>query len=148
MENRNRSTGRRLVTDSEIGGVRKIPELIGRLFQTVRELNESFPDRPFFTLDGHLVGSIGEVVAAETYGLILEKCSHEGFDAKTEAGQTVEIKLTGGSSVSVSSDANTPEILIVLKLDSITGFEEIYNGEFPLDHWKSRKPSKRLVVNL
>src|ERR1700722_15741372 len=44
MENRNRSIGRRLVTDSEIGGVRKIPELIGRLFQTVRELNESFPD--------------------------------------------------------------------------------------------------------
>jgi hypothetical protein len=43
-----------------------IPELIGQLFKTVRALNEIFPDRPF-TPDGHLVGSIGEVVAAETY---------------------------------------------------------------------------------
>jgi hypothetical protein len=92
------------------------------------------------------VGSIGEVVAAETYGLILETCSREGFDAKTEVGQTVEIKLTGGSSVSLSSDSKTPEILIVLKLDSRTGFEEIYNGVFPLDLWQSKKPNKRRVV--
>jgi uncharacterized protein DUF6998 len=110
----------------------RIPELIGKLFQTVRALNEIFPHRPF-TPDGHLVGSIGEVVAAETYGLILEKCSREGFDAKTEDGQTVEIRLTGGSSVSISSAPKTPEILIVLKLDSDRGFEEIYNGAFPLD---------------
>jgi hypothetical protein len=128
-------------------GVRKIPELIGKLFETVRALNEIFPHRPF-TPDGHLVGSIGEVVAAETYGLILETCSREGFDAKTEGGQTVEIKLTGGSSVSLSSDSKTPEILIVLKLDSRAGFEEIYNGVFPLDLWQSKKPNKRRVVCL
>jgi hypothetical protein len=127
--------------------LRAIPGLVGQLFQTVQALNKIFPHRPF-TPDGHLIGSIGEVVAADTYGLILEKCSHEGFDAKTETQQTVEIKLTGGRSVAVSSDAKTPELLIVLKLDPNTGFEEIYNGEFPLALWRSKKASKRRVVNL
>jgi hypothetical protein len=125
----------------------KLPDLVGQLFKTVRALNEIFPGRPF-TPDGHLVGSIGEVVAAQTYGLTLEKCSHEGFDAKTEGGQTVEIKLTGGSSVSISSAPKTPEILIVLKLDSVKGFAEIYNGTFPHDLWQSKTPSKRHVVCL
>jgi hypothetical protein len=126
--------------------LRAIPELVAQLYQTVRSLNDIFPHRPF-TPDGHLVGSIGEVVAADTYGLILEKCSNEGFDAKTETQKTVEIKLTGGMSVAVSSGDKTPELLIVLKLDRNSGFEEIYNGEFPLDLWRGKKVSKRRVVN-
>jgi len=127
-----------------IGGV---PVLIGQLFRTVHALNRIYPNRPF-TLDGHLVGSIGEVVAADTYGLILEKCSNEGFDAKTHDGKTVEIKLTAGESVAVSSSPNTPDLLIVLKLHPNTGFEEVYNGQFPLDLWRSKKASKRQVVSL
>jgi hypothetical protein len=128
-------------------GIRALPVLIGQLFQTVRSLNKIYPDRPF-TPDGHLVGSIGEVVAADTYGLILEKCSNEGFDAKTKDGKTVEIKLTGGKSVAVSSDAQPPDILIVLKLDSKTGFSEIYNGKFPLDLWRSKNATKRRIKSL
>ena len=127
--------------------IRRIPELVGRLFETVRELQRIFPDRPF-TPDGHLVGSIGEVVAAYVYGLTLERCSNQGFDARTEEGQSVEIKLTGVDYVSVSSDSQPPEILIVLKLHQAGQFEEIYNGSFPLDLWRSKKPSKRLVVGL
>ena len=121
--------------------------MIGQLFRTVQSLSAIYPDRPF-TPDGHLVGSIGEVVAAYTYGLNLERCSNEGFDAKTEAKQTVEIKLTGGESVAVSSDAKTPVLLIVLKLRPETGFEAIYNGPFPLALWQGKKPSKRHIVSL
>ncbi len=82
----------------------------------MRALNKLFPDRPF-TPDGHLVGSIGEVIAADTYDLTLEKCSNAGFDAKTQTLRTVEIKLTGGDSVSVSSDCNPPEFLIVFEVE-------------------------------
>jgi hypothetical protein len=122
---------------------------IKQLFQAVRSLSKIYPDRPF-TPDGHLVGSIGEVVAADTYGLILEKPSKEGFDAKTKPGQTVEIKLTGGDSVVVSSDAKTPDILIVLKLNSETGFSftEVYNGKFPVDLWRTKKTNKRGLKSL
>jgi hypothetical protein len=77
-----------------------------------------------------------------------EKCSNPGFDAKTHALQTVEIKLIGGDSVSVSSDCKPPDFLIVLKLNTKTGFTEIYNGEFPVELWKRKSASKRKVVSL
>jgi hypothetical protein len=134
-----------MMTESNI---QRVPDLIARLYQVVRELEELFQGRPF-TPDGHLVGSIGEVVAAHIYDLELERCSNSGFDAKTQFRKSVEIKLTGGDSVSLSSDCNpTPEFLIVLKLNSKTGFTEIYNGEFPLELWQRKRPSKRKVVSL
>lgn len=127
--------------------IRNIPVLIGQLFQTVAALNRIYPERPF-TPDGHLVGSIGEVVAADTYGLILEKCSNEGFDARADDNRTVEIKLTSGKCVAVSSDSKTPDLLIVLSLHRKRGFEEIYNGMFPVELWSSKKASKRRTVSL
>ena len=44
--------------------------LIRDLYQIVARLEEAFPGRRF-TPDGHLVGSLGEVFAAERYGLTL-----------------------------------------------------------------------------
>jgi hypothetical protein len=55
--------GTMMSTESNVRGV---PALIAQLYQIVRALNKLFPDRPF-TPDGHLVGSIGEVIAADTY---------------------------------------------------------------------------------
>jgi hypothetical protein len=127
--------------------IRRMPNLIARLYQIVRELEALFEDRPF-TPDGHLVGSIGEVVAAHIYDLQLEKCSNPGFDARTQKGHSVEIKLTGGDSVSVSSDCEPPKFLVVLKLNMKIGFTEIYNGEFPVELWNRKTASKRKVVSL
>ena len=50
--------------------------------------------------------------------------------------------------MAVSSDSKTPDLLIVLRLNRKTGFEEIYNGEFPLELWCSKKASKRRIVSL
>jgi len=44
--------------------VESIPELVERLYAIVRRLEEKYPGRRF-TPDGHLVGSLGEVIAAE-----------------------------------------------------------------------------------
>ncbi|MGQ0721719.1 MAG: DUF6998 domain-containing protein, partial [Candidatus Eiseniibacteriota bacterium] len=51
-------------------GIDAIPVLVRRLYGIVRDLEAAFPGRKF-TLDGHLVGSIGEVLAAHRYGLEL-----------------------------------------------------------------------------
>ncbi len=48
----------------------KVPGLIGQLYELVAQLEALFPSRRF-TPDGHLVGSIGEVIAAHRYGLQL-----------------------------------------------------------------------------
>ncbi len=79
--------------------LRAIPRLIGQLFQTVQALNKIFPHSPF-TPGGRLIGSIGEVVAAYTYGLILDKCSHKGFDAKIEAQQHAGSRPMTGQTIS------------------------------------------------
>jgi len=58
----------------------KLPKPVADIYRAVDELSRAYPGRKF-TLDGHLVGSIGEVVAAEALGLTLYPASHPGHDA-------------------------------------------------------------------
>ena len=104
--------------------INKIPTLIKELYSIVHKLETLFPGRKF-TPDGHLVGSIGEVLAASRYGLELLTASSEIHDAKTPDGKFVQIKATQVKSVALRSK---PEHLLVLKIlpDGIS--EEIYNG--------------------
>ena len=48
----------------------EVPRLIGRLYEIVDRFEQLFPGRKF-TPDGHLVGSIGEVIAANLHDLEL-----------------------------------------------------------------------------
>ena len=104
--------------------IEQIPALIRSLYETVAELQKLFPDRPF-TPDGHLVGSIGEVIAAHNYNLWLLPPSTEGYDALTADGRRVEIKITQGTGVALR---NRPDYLLVLKLRADGTAEEVYNG--------------------
>ena len=63
----------------------RIARLIRDLYRVVANLEEIAPGRRF-TPDGHLVGTIGEVVAAELFGLALVPASHEGYDASARTG--------------------------------------------------------------
>jgi len=103
----------------------KVGRLIKSLYDVVRELEKEFVDeKRKFTLDGHLVGSIGEVVAAYSFGLALLPASEKTHDARKD-GKMIQIKLTGGNdSVALSSK---PEHLIVLQLRNLK-FCLVYNG--------------------
>jgi hypothetical protein len=101
-----------------------VPRLIQRLYALTRELEEHFPGRPF-TPDGHLVGSLGEVLAAHQYGLELLPCSAECHDARADGEKLVQIKATQGSSVALRSE---PQHLLVLKILRDGTTEEAYNG--------------------
>jgi hypothetical protein len=59
----------------------KIPELLNRRYQIVSELESLFPGKKF-TPDGHLVGSLGEVIAAHDYDLVLLENSTKIHDAR------------------------------------------------------------------
>ena len=95
-----------------------------RLYALVAELEQHFPGRPF-TPDGHLVGSIGEVVAAHRYGLTLLPCSAASHDAVTAADLRVQIKATQATGVAMRSSC---EHLLVLKLLRTGESDEVYNG--------------------
>jgi hypothetical protein len=113
----------------------KLCTLIGQLYKVVAELEDEFEGRKF-TPDGHLVGSIGEVVAAYAFNLTLLPASNAIHDAKTEDGTLVQIKLTGGNgSVSMYSE---PQHLIVLQLRN-GEFTTAYNGRGTVV-WQSCRP--------
>ena len=73
---------------------------IRELYRITAELEEKYPGRRF-TPDGHLVGSIGEVYAAEKYDLSLLEASCEKHDARSEDGRLVQIKITQTNRVSI-----------------------------------------------
>lgn len=102
----------------------KFQSLIKELYSTVSELEKMFPGR-HFTPDGHMVGSIGECLVADAYGLSLQTASNKGFDATSESGLKVEIKATQSNRVAFRS---CPEHAIIIKIDRSGTFEEIYNG--------------------
>lgn len=72
----------------------KLCALIGELYRIVTALEEEFEGRRF-TPDGHLVGSIGEVVAAYAFNLTLLPAGNPIHDARAKDGTLVQIKLTG-----------------------------------------------------
>ncbi|WP_432695862.1 DUF6998 domain-containing protein [Marinobacterium sp. YM272] len=98
--------------------------LVTQLYSTVGELEQMFPGR-HFTPDGHMVGSIGECLVADAYGLELMTASNKGYDAVTATGLKVEIKATQANSVAFRSE---PQHTICIKILPDGTFEEIYNG--------------------
>ncbi len=77
-----------------------------------------------FTPDGHMVGSIGEVLAAYHYGIELFSASHEKHDGKVD-DRYVQIKATQRNSVGISS---APDFLLVLKISKEGVGKEVYSG--------------------
>jgi hypothetical protein len=100
-----------------------LPEPVSRIYEATAELERLYPGRKF-TLDGHLVGSIGEVIAAEALGLTLYPMSRPGHDAY-DANGDVQIKMTGGSSVAMYA---TCDRLVVLRVVSPQEAEIVYDG--------------------
>lgn len=103
---------------------RPIRHLIQELYHITAQLEELYPGR-HFTPDGHMVGSIDEVLAAETYGIELFTASAPVHDEKAPDGRLVQIKATQVDAVGISE---CPDCLIVLKILHDGSFEEVYNG--------------------
>ena len=119
--------------------VETIPALIRELYKIVARLEELFPGRKF-TPDGHLVGSIGEVLAADLYGLKLLRGSTKTHDARTSDGRLVQIKATQAKGVGIRSQ---PDQLLVLRIRKDGGVEEVYNGK----GWRAWEAAGRMQKN-
>lgn len=94
-----------------------------------------------FTLDGHLVGSIGEVVASYHYNIELSRASqktYDGFhiDEKTGKKTEVQIKITQQNSIVLHE---IPQYLIALYLRKDGTVYELYNGPGNINYIKKQK---------
>lgn len=102
----------------------KLPEPVAKIYRAVAELEARYHPRKF-TPDGHLVGSIGEVVAAEALGLTLYPMSSAGYDALDADGCQVQIKMTAGKTIAMYAECSR---LVVLRIVSPEEAEIVYDG--------------------
>jgi hypothetical protein len=94
------------------------------IFQGINDLKSEFPNRAF-TIDGRLVGDIGEVIAALAYDVIVDDTSQATHDGVTSDGRRVQVKATFQNSLTFKT---TPDYYLGFKLNTDGSFEEIYNG--------------------
>ncbi len=123
-----------------------IRDNVQKMIEIVAELEMEFPGR-HFTLDGHLIGSIGEVMAAYYYGSELFKASTERHDGIVN-DREVQIKITQQDNVVIHAE---PDYLIVLYLTKKGDVYEVYNGPGKLA-WESagkmdRRNNRHMRVN-
>ena len=116
----------------------KLPKAVSKLYEAVEELKAAYPGR-HFTPDGHLVGSIGEVVAQETFGFDLLPASAPGHDAVCTTRGNVQIKITGGKSIALRGECDH---LIVLRFVSPQEAEIVYDGRGDLA-WQLSGPLQK-----
>ena len=108
-----------------VGGPGVASARFTRPWVALRPLRRSF--RAASSRPMHLVGSIGEAVAARMFDLRLLPASTPEPDATTADRQTlVQIKLTQGKrGVALRAE---PKHLLVLRLDPDLSVEVVYNG--------------------
>lgn len=104
--------------------VQELTHIINELYELTSKLEGMYPGR-YFTPDSHLAGSIGEVFAAERYGVSLFAAGHKTHDGTAPDGRLVQIKATQRRSVGISGE---PDYLLVFSIDDKGRFEEVYNG--------------------
>lgn len=103
-----------------------VPEAVKQLLGIVGRLHEAFPHKAF-TLDGRLVGDLGEVLVEQVYELKLLDGLQKHYDAKTPDGKHVQIKATMKANVTFPVD-HTPDYYLAVKVHSNGCIEEIFNG--------------------
>jgi Family of unknown function (DUF6998) len=102
-----------------------LPAPVTAIYRAVEQLRAEYPQRKF-TPDGHLVGHLGEVIAAKEFGLTLLRDAHPGHDATDPSGRLVQIKLTAGKSISMYADCDR---LIIMKIASPKWADVIYDDD-------------------
>lgn len=125
-----------MYTDSEIDVLKRHILIIK---DEVDELNSFDNNRSSrrFTIDGHLLGSVGEIFASYHYGIELERNGTKGYDGIVD-NKKVQIKVTQRTGVEtrmINDPACKPDYLIVLHLkfeEHDLYVEEVYNGPYDI----------------
>ena len=107
------------------------------IFEGIDQLTSAFPHRAF-TIDGRLVGDVGEVIAALEYDVTLHEISQANHDAFTSDGRNVQIKATFKNSLTFRT---VPDYYLGFKLYPDGHHEEIFNGpgRFIWERYQNRK---------
>jgi len=125
---------------------------IQKLLDITQKLREDYGRG--FTLDGNLVGDIGEVLYKEYYGLELLKSNTKIHDAE-QGKKKIQIKSSFKYNFNFPyKSGHIPEYIICVNINDDGSLEEIYNGtgQFLYDEYakylKSGKMSAKRLQEL
>jgi hypothetical protein len=115
---------------------KQIKEALGLIFQGIGMLQAEFSQRRF-TIDGRLVGDIGEIVAAAEFEIELDDVSRAIHDGRMLDGRGVQIKATFQDHLTFKT---TPDLYLGFKLFRNGTHEVIFNGpdRIIFDHYAGR----------
>jgi hypothetical protein len=102
----------------------RIEAALAHIFEGITLLQAEFPLRQF-TIDGRLVGDIGEIIAAAEFEVDLDIVGAAGYDGTTSDGRRVQIKCTFQDALTFG---RTPDLYLGLKLYRDGRHEVIFNG--------------------
>ena len=119
-----------------------IPIAVKQLLHIVNQLQNAYPKKKF-TLDGRLVGDLGEILVEAEYELELHEGLHKYHDAKTPDGRQVQIKTTMQNALTFPVD-HVPDYYLGIKINIDGTFMEVFNGpgSVAVESIKNRKPTK------
>ena len=103
-----------------------IADAIHKLLEITKSLNEQFPEKKF-TLDGRLVGDLGEILVKQHYEINLYEGLAKHHDGDTPDGRKVQIKSTMKENLTFPND-HVPDFYLGIKINHDGSFEEIFNG--------------------
>ena len=119
-----------------------ICKAVGELLRIVKELHINYPQKEF-TLDGRLVGDLGEVIVEQNYEVKLYPSLQKHHDGETPDGKKIQIKTTMKDALTFPCD-HTPDYYLGIKILPNGDYEEIFNGPGKVIHSaiSHRKPPK------
>ncbi len=103
-----------------------IPDAVRQMLSIVEKLCAAYPKKKF-TLDGRLVGDIGEVLVENAYELQLFEDVKRHHDADCSDGRLVQIKATMKKSLTFPAD-HVPNYYLAVQIHSDGTFTEVFNG--------------------
>jgi hypothetical protein len=103
-----------------------IPIAVQRLLRIVEELCAAYPHKKF-TLDGRLVGDIGEILVEHAYDIRLFEDLKKHHDAETSDGRLVQIKATMKRQLTFPAD-HVPDYYLGVRIHPDGTFSEVFNG--------------------
>ena len=122
-----------------------IPDAVQQMLQIVDLLCKAYPHKKF-TLDGRLVGDIGEILVEEAYDLTLFPDLQRHHDAECSAGRLVQIKATMKRQLTFPAD-HIPNYYLGVKVAPNGTFTEVFNGP-GIIAWQAVKNRGPVKTNL
>jgi len=122
-----------------------IRKAVGQLLATVDKLCSAYPKKKF-TLDGRLLGDIGEVLVEDAYDLTLFEDVQHHHDALASVGRLVQIKATMKNGLTFPAH-HKPKYFLGVQIHKDGSFTEVFNGPGKIA-WKAVKKRSALKTNL